>query len=102
MVGRENGYGGIGSKGHGPGDGVFDELEALSDEELRSIVGDVEDEDELRALLGEPEPVETAEVPISEPSEAAEPRRRRSDDERDVVARRLFPEWEYDDGADRR
>lgn len=95
MIERENGFGGIGSNGHGHGDGVFDEFETLSDEELESIVGGVEDEEELRALLGEPEPVETAEEPSDESVTAAEPRRRRSDDEREVVALRLFPDWEY-------
>jgi hypothetical protein len=95
MAGRENEYGGIGSNGHGPADGVFDELEALSDEELESLVAGVEDEGELRELLGEPELDEALVESTDEPVAAAEPRRRRSDDERELVALRLFPDREY-------
>ena len=101
MAGRDNGGGGIGSNGHGPSDGRgFDDLDSLSEEDLELLVGSVEDEEEVRALLDEAEPEEPGIEQSAAPVEAAaESRQRPQDDDREPVALRLFPEWEYDAGA---
>jgi hypothetical protein len=100
---RGNNIGGIGSNGHGreqgaDGDGRrFDELDALSDEDLKLLVGGVEDEEELEALADEaaeraPEDGEPVELVDDE----ARPRSHRASGERDMAGRRLFPDPEYE------
>ena len=97
----DNGFGGIGSNGHGAGgDGrAFDELDALSDEDLELLVGRVEDEDELRALTEDSETgaEDASEIaPVDEADAAGRADRRTAPAEREQVALRLFPDWEYE------
>jgi hypothetical protein len=92
-----------GSNGHGPGpngDRRFDELDALSDEDLELLVGSVEDEDELRTLA---ESAEEGEGDVGAATDDAGldlPDERRRLLERDepagLIGLRLFPDEEYE------
>jgi hypothetical protein len=96
---RDSGFGGIGSNGHGVnGDGrVFDELDVLSDEDLELLAGGVEDEEELRALTEEAEAaLDPPEADDADDARSGTRSDRRSSEEREQVARRLFPDWEYE------
>lgn len=104
MVGRDSGYGGIGSNGHGSGNGHrFDELDALSDEDLELLVGGgVEDEEELRSLAEETEDGDSDDAgDVATGSDEPTPTRRRTSSEpREAVGLRLFPDWEYEPASE--